>query len=135
MKIGSIVLIVMSSIRCGHSGSKDFTTFIENQRKTGGSCCKTQMEEGRTSLLTEFREKRSGKRSRFHLDLYTSSRDTEVERLLTIGAKRYLWRYRPNSDFVVLEDPDGNLFCVVQRGENLTGLHKTPGLRAKPVNW
>jgi len=25
-----------------------------------------------------------------------------------------LWRYRPGADFVVLEDPDGNLFCVVQ---------------------
>ena len=39
----------------------------------------------------------------------------EVERLISIGAVRYPWRYRPGSDFVVLEDPDGNLFCVVQK--------------------
>jgi hypothetical protein len=31
-----------------------------------------------------------------------------------IGAKRYPWRYRSDDDFVVLEDPDGNLFCIVQ---------------------
>lgn len=60
-------------------------------------------------------EKRSGKRSRLHLDLYTNDRQGEVERLLKIGATRYPWRYRPGSDFVVLEDPDGNLFCVVQK--------------------
>jgi len=39
----------------------------------------------------------------------------EVDRLIKIGATRYPWRYRPGSDFVVLEDPDGNLFCVVQK--------------------
>ena len=60
-------------------------------------------------------EKRSGKRSRLHLDLYTNNREAEVERLISFGATRYSWRYRPGSDFVVLEDPDGNLFCVVQK--------------------
>lgn len=60
-------------------------------------------------------ERRSGKRSRFHLDLYTNDRDAEVQRLINIGATRYPWRYRPSSDFIVLEDPDGNLFCVVQK--------------------
>jgi catechol 2,3-dioxygenase-like lactoylglutathione lyase family enzyme len=58
--------------------------------------------------------RRTGKRGRIHLDLYTDDRATEVERLVKLGANRYPWRYRPGSDFVVLEDPDGNLFCVVQ---------------------
>jgi catechol 2,3-dioxygenase-like lactoylglutathione lyase family enzyme len=57
--------------------------------------------------------KRSG-RSRLHLDLYTTNREVEVERLVKIGATRYPWRYKPGADFIVLEDPDGNLFCVVQ---------------------
>ena len=60
-------------------------------------------------------ERRSGKRSRLHLDLYTNHRQEEVDRLIKIGATRYPWRYRSGSDFVVLEDPDGNLFCVVQK--------------------
>jgi hypothetical protein len=56
-------------------------------------------------------------RSRLHLDLYARSRDAEVERLVALGARRYPWRYRPGADFIVLEDPDGNLFCVVHKNE------------------
>jgi Glyoxalase-like domain len=58
--------------------------------------------------------KRSGKRSRLHLDLYTNNQKEEVNRLVKIGATRYPWRYLPDDDFIVLEDPDGNLFCLVQ---------------------
>jgi catechol 2,3-dioxygenase-like lactoylglutathione lyase family enzyme len=57
-------------------------------------------------------------RSWLHLDLYTDAQDEEVQRLLGLGARRYPWRYRPGADFVVLEDPDGNLFCVVQKGHS-----------------
>ena len=67
--------------------------------------------------LDRVAEKRTGKRSRLHLDLYTDSQGREVERLVGIGASRYPWRYGPEDDFVVLEDPDGNLFCVVQVDE------------------
>jgi len=67
--------------------------------------------------LERVSQRRSGKRSRLHLDLYTSDRESEVNRLVSIGATRYPWRYRPASDFVVLEDPDGNLFCVVQKDQ------------------
>jgi hypothetical protein len=41
----------------------------------------------------------------------------EVERLVALGARRYPWKYPPGADFVVLEDPDGNLFCVVDKPE------------------
>lgn len=37
-----------------------------------------------------------------------------VERLVALGARRYPWRYGPHPDYVVLEDPGGNLFCVVE---------------------
>jgi catechol 2,3-dioxygenase-like lactoylglutathione lyase family enzyme len=67
--------------------------------------------------LDRVSERRTGKRGRLHLDLYTNNSEAEVERLLTIGATRYPWRYRPGQDFVVLADPDGNLFCVVQKPE------------------
>jgi len=29
-------------------------------------------------------------------------------------ATLYPWRYKPDDDFIVLADPDDNLFCVVQ---------------------
>jgi len=52
-------------------------------------------------------------RNWLHFDLYTNDQQGEVERLLKIGATRHLQTYDPEDDFVVLEDPDGNLFCVV----------------------
>ncbi len=62
--------------------------------------------------------RRTGKRSWLHLDLYTTNQKSEVERLVRLGAARYPWRYGPVADYVVLEDPDGNLFCVVEVSEN-----------------
>ena len=58
-----------------------------------------------------------GKTSRVHLDLYTNDQDGEVERLVGIGATRYPQEYSLDDDFIVLEDPDGNRFCVVQAPE------------------
>ena len=56
----------------------------------------------------------STKFPRLHLDLYANDQQGEVKRLLGIGATRHPQTYDPEDDFVVLEDPDGNLFCVVQ---------------------
>ena len=55
-----------------------------------------------------------GKTSRVHLDLYTTDKQGEVERLVGIGATRYPQEHHPDDDFIVMEDPDGNRFCVVQ---------------------
>jgi len=37
--------------------------------------------------------------------------------LVALGARRYPWRYRAGDDFIVLEDPGGALFCVVQKAD------------------
>ena len=52
-------------------------------------------------------------RNWLHFDLYAEDQKGEVERLLKLGATRHSQEYDPEDDFVVLEDPDGNLFCVV----------------------
>ena len=57
-------------------------------------------------------EKLTG-RNWLHFDLYTTDQKGEVERLLKLGATRHPQEYEPGDDFIVLEDPDGNLFCVV----------------------
>jgi hypothetical protein len=64
--------------------------------------------------LDKVPQRRTGKRGWLHLDLYTTDQHAEVDRLLGLGAARYPWRYQPGDDFVVLVDPDGNLFCVVE---------------------
>ena len=53
---------------------------------------------------------------RTHLDLYADTeqeQQAEVERLMSLGARRVEWPYPDDADFVVLADPEGNLFCVV----------------------
>lgn len=54
-----------------------------------------------------------GKTSRVHVDFYTDDGPGEVERLLGPGATRYERESSPDDDFVVMVDPDGNRFCVV----------------------
>ena len=56
----------------------------------------------------------SPKAKRHHIDLFTDNQQEEVERLLSLGATRKEWNYEPDADYVVLNDPDGNPFCVVQ---------------------
>ncbi|MEO8888718.1 MAG: VOC family protein [Jatrophihabitantaceae bacterium] len=51
-----------------------------------------------------------------HLDLWAADADeqqAEVERLVSIGARRVDWVYPAGADFVVLADTEGNLFCVI----------------------
>jgi catechol 2,3-dioxygenase-like lactoylglutathione lyase family enzyme len=52
---------------------------------------------------------------RTHLDLWVDDGDSvesEVERLVELGAKRVDWDYPEEAQHVVLADPAGNLFCV-----------------------
>ena len=51
---------------------------------------------------------------RHHIDLFAEDQAAEVERLLALGAVRAPWAYPRGCDYVVLYDPDGNPFCVVQ---------------------
>jgi hypothetical protein len=54
---------------------------------------------------------------RVHLDLSTddaAEQAAQVERLVSLGAQRVDWDLYPDDpDFVVLADPEGNRFCVV----------------------
>jgi catechol 2,3-dioxygenase-like lactoylglutathione lyase family enzyme len=54
---------------------------------------------------------------RLHLDLHVADaaeQQVEVTRLISLGAERVAWdSYPADPDFVVLADPDGNRFCIV----------------------
>ena len=54
---------------------------------------------------------------RIHLDLYADDQAREVERLIALGASEVHWDKRPpDADYVILADPEGNRFCVVDAG-------------------
>ncbi|WP_431901084.1 VOC family protein [Amycolatopsis thermoflava] len=59
---------------------------------------------------------------RIHLDLFVESADeqaAEVDRLVGLGASKVKWdRYPEDPDFVVLADPEGNVFCIVDLGHD-----------------
>jgi predicted enzyme related to lactoylglutathione lyase len=54
---------------------------------------------------------------RIHLDLYAEDQAAEVDRLKTLGATEVHWDKRPpDADYIILADPEGNRFCVVDAG-------------------
>jgi catechol 2,3-dioxygenase-like lactoylglutathione lyase family enzyme len=51
---------------------------------------------------------------RIHLDLYSDDQARDIQRLLALGATRPHEPNRPpDADYVILADPEGNRFCVV----------------------
>lgn len=51
---------------------------------------------------------------RIHLDLYADDQAAEVERLKGLGASEVHWDKRPaDADYVIMADPEGNRFCVI----------------------
>jgi predicted enzyme related to lactoylglutathione lyase len=54
---------------------------------------------------------------RIHLDLYADDQAAEVRRLIALGATEVHWDKRPpDADYVILADPEGNRFCVIDAG-------------------
>ena len=54
---------------------------------------------------------------RIHLDLYADDQAAEVARLIALGATEVHWDKRPpDADYIILADPEGNRFCVVDAG-------------------
>ncbi|MCT9003910.1 VOC family protein [Streptomyces rhizosphaerihabitans] len=73
---------------------------------------------GPTLLFVQVPEGKTVK-NRVHLDLtpHGRTRDEEVERALSLGARRVEDHIRPDGGgWVLLADPEGNEFCV-ERGE------------------
>lgn len=51
---------------------------------------------------------------RIHLDLYADDQAAEVKRLTGLGAAVIDWSGRPDdADYIIMEDPEGNRFCVI----------------------
>jgi catechol 2,3-dioxygenase-like lactoylglutathione lyase family enzyme len=70
-----------------------------------------------TRVALQLSETRAEEHPRAHLDLIVddaAEQAVEVQRLVGLGATRVPWdAYPADPDFVVLADPEGNRFCVV----------------------
>lgn len=118
MRIGSIV------IDCNEFDKmlafwQESLHYVPRNHAKGGWVVLRDPEGGNPNIsLNQVSTKRRG-RNRLHLDLYTNNREAEINRLIKIGAKRHRQRYKHEDDFRVLEDPDRNLFCVVQKSSQI----------------
>ncbi|MEV4637054.1 VOC family protein [Actinoplanes sp. NPDC049548] len=54
-------------------------------------------------------------RDQMHFDLYTDDQSGEVERMRALGAVFVRHNADPDDDYVVMADPEGNLFCLCAR--------------------
>nr|WP_269329398.1 VOC family protein [Kineosporia babensis] len=69
-------------------------------------------------ISLQYTDHASAEPARVHLDLYTTEQERHVERLVGLGATRVAaWNYPEEPDFVVLRDPDGNEFCVIDQAK------------------
>jgi len=65
---------------------------------------------GPTLFFQQVRERKTAK-NRVHLDIAAVDRRSEVERLRALGASIC----REHERFTVMQDPEGNEFCVVEQ--------------------
>ena len=114
MKIGSIVIHCFEFDKMVEFWGKALN-YYPREPKTDDWVVLIDPEKKGPNLSFQKRDKKRDRKNWIHLDLYTNDQENEVKRLLNIGAKKYEWRYEVDADYVVLEDPDGNLFCVVQK--------------------
>ncbi|MEP6695724.1 MAG: VOC family protein [Pseudonocardiales bacterium] len=66
----------------------------------------------RVNVSLQVAETPVGCRDQMHLDLYSPDQAAEVERLMSLGAEFIRHVEHPEDDYVVLADPENNLFCV-----------------------
>lgn len=70
-----------------------------------------------TAIALQLSETPPQAHPRLHLDLHAADateQETEAARLVSLGARRVDWdSYPADPDFIVLEDTEGNRFCIV----------------------
>ena len=114
MRIGSIVIRVVDLARMEtfwtaaldyvpREGSRDHDFIVLQPRAGGGPNLSLDQHHSQNNIPP-----------RIHLDLYTEVQAAAVARLLALGAREVPWDKRPpDADYIILEDPEGNRFCVV----------------------
>ncbi len=76
--------------------------------------CRLDDPAGRVNVSLQVVPDPTPGKNRLHLDLYTADQEAEVGRLMGLGAA-VVRLPGGDEDFVVMADPEGNLFCVVDK--------------------
>ncbi|CUR59146.1 conserved hypothetical protein [metagenome] len=84
-------------------------------------CMIVSPDSGHRLLFIEVPDEKAGK-NRIHFDIqpHTGTRDEEVRRVVALGATEVddqRNHYGPGIGWVVLQDPEGNEFCILRSDE------------------
>lgn len=90
--------------------SRDFASIgmVEHRDPAGW-----RLDGEQTWLFQRVPEPKSAK-NRMHVDMATADRDAEVARLVGLGATKVADMNEWGYEWTVLQDPEGNEFCVAQ---------------------
>ncbi|MFJ6633777.1 VOC family protein [Streptomyces sp. NPDC091376] len=116
LRIGSVVLGVSDVPRAAAFWMKALR-YVPREEMEEDWVVLVPAEGAGVQLSLGLSETPAQERPRIHLDLYAgdaADQAAEVERLVSLGARRVDWGLYPaDADFVVLADPDSNRFCVI----------------------
>ncbi|WP_156726070.1 VOC family protein [Streptomyces apocyni] len=116
LSIGSVVLGVSDVPRAAAFWAEALG-YVPREEADDGWVVLVPAEGPGVQLALGLSETPVQERPRAHLDLYARNavdQAAEVERLVSLGAQRVEWDLYPEDpDFVVLADPEGNRFCVI----------------------
>ncbi len=75
---------------------------------------KLKLPDSEIRVLLQQTDEPKTSKSTMHLDLETDDVEAEVRRLEALGATRYDHQELRGFDYWVMQDPDGNEFCVLE---------------------
>lgn len=89
-------------------------------RVLSGSTTNLSLQRSRTPVTA---------RDQMHVDLYTDEQQAQVERLVRLGARvvRHVTD-DPSDDYVIMTDPEDNLFCVCAKPRSVAAEAADPAV-------
>jgi predicted enzyme related to lactoylglutathione lyase len=120
LRIGVVALGVEDVSRAAEFWCRALDFQIREDGFGGWSTVLTSRDGSGTRIALQQSQTPAQDHPRLHLDLHVddaAEQAAEVDRLVSLGARSVDWDdYPDDPDFVVLADPEGNRFCVVDLG-------------------
>jgi catechol 2,3-dioxygenase-like lactoylglutathione lyase family enzyme len=112
--VGSVVINVTDIARATAFWTEALDYVVRDEHPGPDFVVLTDPRRRWANVSLQLTDKPKRELNRLHLDLYADDREAEVARLEQLGAVRLPWDYAPDADHIVMADPEGNEFCVVQ---------------------
>lgn len=113
-RIGEIVIDVHDLSLCGQFWSKILGVQVKSEDER--YLVLDAQTEGPGIILQKVTEKKRGK-NRVHIDLRVRDIDRALSQVKSLGGRKAQLVEDPQERFIVVADPEGNEFCLVQEGE------------------